>query len=63
MLPHRLREAKDAVMDQIEDSFDSGSLSERRLLVAALNTICELERRAESEVPTSPDWSLDRGAA
>lgn len=47
MLPHRLRDAKDAVMDRIEDSFDSASHSERRLLLAALNTIGELQRLAK----------------
>jgi hypothetical protein len=47
MLPHRLRDAKDAVMDCIEDSFDSASHSERRLLLAALNTIGELQRLAK----------------
>jgi len=46
MLPHRLRDAKEAVMDCIEDSFDSASHSERRLLLAALNTIGELQRLA-----------------
>ena len=40
----RFRSAKDAIMDYIEDSFDSASLSERRMLLAALNTITELER-------------------
>ena len=59
----RLREAKDALMDRIEDSFDTASLSERRTLVAALGAICELERRAGSEAPTSPKWSLERGTA
>jgi hypothetical protein len=46
LLPHRLSDAKDAVMDRIEDSFDTASLSERRLLLAALNTIGELQRLA-----------------
>ena len=46
LLPRRLRDAKDAVMDRIEDSFDSASFSERKLLLAALNTISELQRLA-----------------
>ena len=40
----RFRAAKDAIMDHIEDSFDSAPLSERRMLLAALNTITEMER-------------------
>jgi hypothetical protein len=36
--------AKDAIMDHIEESFDSASLSERKMLLAALNTITEMER-------------------
>jgi hypothetical protein len=36
--------AKDAIMDRIEDCFDQTSLSERRMLLSALNTISELER-------------------
>lgn len=47
ILPSRLKDARDAVMDRIEDSFDSASLSERRLLLAALNTISELQRLAK----------------
>jgi hypothetical protein len=49
VLPRRLQDAKHAVMDRIEDSFDSASLSERRLLLAALNTISELQRLANIE--------------
>jgi hypothetical protein len=62
-LPHRLREAKDAVLDRIEDSFDTASLLERRLLVAALNTICELERRAGSDKSQPSHESLGIGVA
>ena len=62
-LPFRLREAKDAVMDRIEDSFDTASLSERRLLIATLDAICELERRSDVKAPTSLDWSSNREAA
>jgi hypothetical protein len=63
VLLHRLREAKDAVMDRIEDSFDTAPLSERRLLAAALNTICELERRAQSEQSWPSPQGLGIGAA
>lgn len=44
LVADRFRSAKDAIMDYIEDSFDSASLSERRMLLAALNTISEMER-------------------
>lgn len=40
----RLQSAKDAIMDRIEDSFDTASGQENRLLFAALNTIGELQR-------------------
>ena len=49
LLPGRLQDAKDAVMDRIEDLLDSAHTSERRLLLAALNTISELQRLAEIE--------------
>ncbi len=35
----RLQDARDAIVTEIEDSFDTASMSERRLLLAALNTI------------------------
>ena len=40
----RLQNAKDAIMDRIEDSFENATARESRLLVAALNTISELQR-------------------
>lgn len=48
VIPRRLQDAKDAVIDRIEDTFDTASLSERRLLSAALHTITELQRLSES---------------
>ena len=45
-LPRRLQDAKNAILDRIEDSLRSASASERRLLMAALNTIKELQRLA-----------------
>jgi hypothetical protein len=44
MIERRLQSAKDAIMDRIEDSFEKASLSERQMLLAALNTINELQR-------------------
>ncbi|MFZ1916643.1 MAG: hypothetical protein WAU58_03650 [Terriglobales bacterium] len=45
----RLQNAKDAIMDRIEDSFDTASGQENRLLLAALNTISELQRVAKND--------------
>ena len=56
-LARRLQIAKDAVMDHIEDTFDTASLSERRILLAALRTINELQRLSgpsESYARTAP---------
>ena len=39
----KFQNAKDAIMDRIEDCFDNTSLSERRMLLSALNTISQLE--------------------
>ena len=44
LLEQRLQDAKDAIMDRIEDCFDTATLSERRLLVAAMNSISERQR-------------------
>jgi hypothetical protein len=57
--PRRLRDAKNAVMDRIEDSLDSASLSERKLLLAALNTISELQRLAQVDGLPSADTTAD----
>ncbi len=45
----RLQNAKDAIMDRIEDSFDNASGQENRLLLAALNTISDLQRVATND--------------
>jgi hypothetical protein len=45
----RLQNAKDAIMDRIEDSFDTASGQESRLLLAALNTISELQRVVKND--------------
>ena len=52
----KFQTAKDAIMDRIEDCFDKASLSERRMLLSALNTISELERlaRPDDMPPKSP---------
>ena len=63
VLPRRLREAKDAVMDRIEDSFDTASVSERRLLAAALNTICIMERQTSADRMQSSSNEIAIGTA
>jgi hypothetical protein len=64
ILPHRLRDAKTAVMDRIEDSLNSASLSERKLLLAALNTISELQRLAQvDEIPSAETTHVCRNVA
>jgi hypothetical protein len=45
----RLQNAKDAIMDRVENSFDTASGQENRLLLAALNTISELQRVAKND--------------
>jgi hypothetical protein len=42
-----MQDAKDAIMDRIEDSFATGSVSDSRLLLAALNTITDLRRESK----------------
>ena len=49
ILGRRVRDAKNAVMDQIEDSMRTASESERRLLRTALNTLAKLHRLSLSE--------------
>ncbi len=48
-MAERFQTAKDAIMDRIEDCFDSASQTERRLLLSALNTISELETVSKPE--------------
>jgi len=64
LLPYRLRDAKNAVMDRIEDSLDSSSPSERKVLLAALNTISELQRLAQvDELPLAGTVQAIRNVA
>jgi hypothetical protein len=55
-LCQRIRDAQDAIMDHIEDSFQTASQSERQSLINAMNSLRELRRlvRApESEIEAS----------
>jgi hypothetical protein len=65
LMPRRLKDAKDAVLDRITcDSLDSKSPSERKLLLAALNTISELQRLAnlDDAPPTAVTPALGQAA-
>ncbi|PYX38757.1 MAG: hypothetical protein DMG81_10960 [Acidobacteria bacterium] len=63
VLPARLLEAKHAIMDRIEDSIDSASYAERRLLLGALNTISELQRLEDGNEPARPEPTQALGQA
>ncbi len=54
MFPMRIQTARDAIVDKIEDSFDTASSSDRLLLLAALNTISGLfeDGRGRSRIKT-----------
>ena len=43
-LSQRIREAQDAIMDEIEDSFETASQSERQSMINAINSLRELRR-------------------
>jgi hypothetical protein len=45
----RLQSAKNAIMDRIEDSLHTAYGKESRLLLAALNTISEVQGAAQSD--------------
>lgn len=49
-LAHRIQEARDAIMDEIEDSFQTASSSERQALIRAMNVVRELETTAKNAI-------------
>ena len=57
----RVQNAKDAIMDRIEDSFDTASGQESRLLLAALNTISELQRVVKNDDLRRPGCAQTSG--
>ncbi len=63
-LHEKFQTAKDAIMDRIEDCFDQTVLSERRMLLSALNTISELERltRPDEVRPKPPAGTIGYAA-
>lgn len=55
-LGQRIQDAQDAIMDHIEDSFQTASQSDRQSLINAMNSLRELRRLArtpESEIVES----------
>jgi hypothetical protein len=55
-LCQRIEDAQDAIMDHIEDSFQTASQSERQSLINAMNSLRELRRvvrTPESEIAES----------
>jgi Spy/CpxP family protein refolding chaperone len=51
--PGAIQDAQDAIMDQIEDTFQTASQSERESLTNAMNSLRELRRlvqTSESEI-------------
>jgi hypothetical protein len=64
VIHEKFQSAKDAIMDRIEDCFDKTSLSERRMLLSALNTISELEQlsRPDEVRSRAPRPSLGHAA-
>jgi hypothetical protein len=45
-LTRRILEARDAIMDEIEDSFHTASSSERQALISAMNAVRDLETKS-----------------
>lgn len=62
-LAQRLQEAQDAVMDEIEDSFQTASPSERLSLINAMNSVRELRRVSEKSWWANGKKTSSRNAA
>ena len=54
-LSQRIQDAQDAIMDEIEDSFQTASSSERQSLINAMNSVRELRRVSEK-----PGWESEK---
>ena len=57
-LSRRISDAQEAVMDRIEDSFQTASQSERQSLINAMNCLRELRRI----VQTTPESDVEANA-
>jgi hypothetical protein len=62
-LAERFQSARDAIIDRFDHSLDSTSLSERRLLLAALETIGEVERLSPPRTLLRPPVAPNIGHA
>jgi hypothetical protein len=54
-LSQRIHDAQDAIMDEIEDTFQTASSSERQALMNAMNALRKIRRRSESPGCTSEE--------
>ena len=54
----RIEEVQDAILEEMEDSFQTASPMERQSLINAMNTVTELKRLAEA-----PKRNLGRSTA
>ena len=54
-LPHRIAEARNAIMDRVEDLNHSCDSSESEALIDALNVLRDLRRMADADGPAPND--------
>lgn len=52
-LSRRIQDAQDAIMDHIEDSFQTATQSERQSMINAMNSLRELRRLFQT-----PGWKM-----
>jgi hypothetical protein len=52
-LSQRIQDAQDAIMDHIEDSFQTATQSERQSMINAMNSLRELRRLFQT-----PGWKM-----
>ena len=50
----RIENAQDAIMDHIEDSFESASPAERQSMINAMNSLLELRRLVQTHPKIGP---------
>jgi hypothetical protein len=62
MIERRLQSAKDAIMDRIAESFDKASFFERQVLLAALNTINEIQKPNVDDLRQRPEQTFGHAA-
>jgi hypothetical protein len=52
-LIRRIQQARDAIMDEIEDSLQTASSSERQALIRAMNAVHKLETMSKNTILSS----------